>query len=146
PGETIHAIVEYQGLEEQPFTRSYPITIPDNTAEGDQQIVIGDAATYTQLSLAARPYLGPIDSVTDMVKVYHEMITTDPRQRYVGITATRTGLALAGQGLDQLPASRAIALAGNSTTAVPYQSPAVKQFDAERLIVGGGQVKLTIRR
>ncbi|MEM9021073.1 MAG: hypothetical protein AAGC44_10955 [Planctomycetota bacterium] len=146
PGETVNAIVEFMGLEEQPFTRSYPIRIPDDAAEGEQQIVVGDAATYTQFSLAARPYLAQVDSVDDLLAVYRELLSISPRKLYTMVPTKRAGIALDGQPLPNLPGSRAALLASANPGAVAFQTPAVENFDTERLIVGGAQVKLTIQR
>jgi len=146
PGETVNALVEFMGLEEKPFTRSYPITIPEDAPEGEQQIVIGDGATYTQFSLASRPYLTQIDSVDDLIAVYKELLNVSPRKLYTVVPTTRTGVAIDGQSLPSLPGSRAVILASGNPNAVAYQTPHVESFDTERLIVGGGQVKLTIQR
>lgn len=146
PGEEVTAIIELMGVQEQPVTRTFTFTVPDDAPEGEQQIMIGDAATYTQFALASRPFLSQLDSVDDLVQVYQELFNTSPRKLYVVMPTTRTGVALNGQALSQLPGSRAAVLAGNNPTAQPYQTLVTESFDLQRILVGGQQVKLTIRR
>ena len=146
PGETVTATVELLSLHDKITKHTVEVTIPEDTPDGDTQIMLADASQYTQMLLATRPYLNQIDSVDDFVKGLKVVLEPKPTTLYALLPTKRIGLALDGQGLDDLPASKAVLLGNNNPRAMVYQQMHVTEKPMDRIILGGTQLPLKIQR
>jgi len=146
PGETVTATVELLSLHDKITKHTVKVTIPEDTPDGDTQIMLADASQYIQMLLATRPYLNQIDSVDDFVKGLKVVLEPKPTMLYALLPTKRIGLALDGQGLDDLPASKAVLLGNNNPRALIYQQMHVTEKPMDRIILGGMQLPLKIQR
>ena len=146
PGETVTVTLELLDLYKEIIKEQFEITIPKDAPDGDVQVLIADAASYTQMLLATRPYLNQVDSVDDLVRTLKVVMEPKPTTLYALVQTRRTGLALDGQGLDDLPASKALVLGNNNPKSMPYQQMEVAEKEMGRIIIGGTQLQLKIKR
>jgi hypothetical protein len=146
PGDTVTATVELLGLHEEPVKKTIDIKIPNDMPEGDTQVMIADSAMYTQLLLQSRPYLNQIDSTQDLVKALKQVFSTDPTTLYAVLPTRRVSVALDGQGLPDVPTSKAVILGNNNPKAQLYQSLQTTEHEMDRIIMGNAQLQLKIQR
>ncbi len=146
PGETVTVTVELLDTYKKIVKESFEITVPKDALDGDVQVLISDAAQYTQMLLATKPYLNQIDSVDDFAKGLKEVLKPKPTTLYALMQTKRIGLALDGQGLDDLPASKAVVLGNNNPKSLIYQQMDVTEQDMGRIVNGGAQLQLKIKR
>ena len=146
PGETVTATIELLDMYKSIVTETFDITIPEDAPEGDAQLMLADSAQYTQMLLVTRPYLNQIDSVDDFAKGLNEVLKPKPTTLYALMQTKRIGLALDGQGLDNLPASKAVVLGSNNPKSLLYQQLEVTEKEMDRIILGNAQLQLKIIR
>ncbi|MEM9111143.1 MAG: SpoIVB peptidase S55 domain-containing protein [Planctomycetota bacterium] len=146
PGETVKVTVELLDLHKELIEKIYEITVPEDAPDGDTQVLITDAAQYTQMMLVGKPYLNQIDSVDDFVRGLNEVLKPQPTKLYTLMQTKRGGLALDGQGLDNLPASKAVVLGNNNPKSLFYQQMDTTETAFDRIIIGGSQLQLKIKR
>ena len=146
PGETVTVTLELLDMYKQIVKERFDITVPDDAQDGDVQVIIADAANYTQMLLATKPYLNQIDSVDDFAKGLEAVLSPQPDKLYAMMQTKRIGLALDGQGLDDLPASKAVVLGNNNPKSLLYQQMDVTEKEMDRIIVGSSQLQLKIKR
>lgn len=146
PGETVTVHLELLDLYKKVVKESFEITIPDDAPDGDVQVLIADSASYTQMLLAMKPYLNQIDSVDDLARGLKVVMEPKPTTLYALLQTKRIGLALDGQGLDDLPASKAVVLGNNNPKSMVYQQMDVTEKEMDRIIQGGTQLQLKIKR
>jgi hypothetical protein len=108
--------------------------------------MIADSAMYTQLLLQSRPYLNQIDSTQDLVKALKQVFSTDPTTLYAVLPTRRVSVALDGQGLPDVPTSKAVILGNNNPKAQLYQSLQTTEHEMDRIIMGNAQLQLKIQR
>ncbi|MGB0768585.1 MAG: hypothetical protein ACPGYV_12870, partial [Phycisphaeraceae bacterium] len=146
PGETVNILVDLLSIQDKIVQKRMAFVVPDDAPDGDTQIMLADAAQYTQMLLATKPYLNQIDSVDDFVKGLREIYQPEPNKLYAMMPTRRIGLALDGQGLDDLPASKAVLLGNNNPRSQVYQQIHVNENDMGRIVLGGTQLQLKIKR
>ena len=146
PGETVKVTLELLDMYKKIVKETFEVTIPDDAPDGDTQLLIADSASYTQMLMATRPYLNQIDSVEDFVRALNVVMDPKPTTLYALLQTKRIGLALDGQGLDDLPASKAVVLGNNNSKSMIYQQMDVTEKAMDRIIVGGTQLQLKIKR
>jgi hypothetical protein len=146
PGETVNVTVELLDMYKKVVKESFNVTIPKDAPDGDVQLMIADAANYTQMLLATKPYLNQIDSVDDFARGLKEILKPQPDILFALLQTKRIGLALDGQGLDDLPASKAVVLGNNNPKSLIYQQMHVTEKKMDRIIVGAAQLQLKIKR
>lgn len=146
PGETITVNLELLDMYKKIVKESFEITVPEDAPDGDVQVLIADSASYTQMLLAMRPYLNQIDSVDDFARGLEVVMSPKPTTLYALMQTKRIGLALDGQGLDDLPASKAVVLGNNNPKSMMYQQMDVTEKQMDRIIIGGTQLQLKIKR
>jgi len=146
PGETVTVTLELLGLYEQVTTRSFDVQIPEDMPDGETTIMLADAATYTQAMLQTHPHLTQINSLDDLARAYNAIFSADPQTLYALIQTPRLGLALNGQELPAIPASRAVVLANNNPSAQAFRSVQTEEHPMGRIIMGAEQLQLTIQR
>lgn len=146
PGDTVIATVELLDMYEQIVKKNIPITIPKDAPEGNTQIRLADASQYTEMILTAKPYLNQIDSIDDFARGLQEVLSLKPTSLYALVQTNRIGLALDGQGLDDLPRSMAVVLGNNNPKSLIYQQTHVIEQPMDRIILGSASLQLTIKR
>ncbi|MGB1124977.1 MAG: SpoIVB peptidase S55 domain-containing protein [Phycisphaeraceae bacterium] len=146
PGETVTVTVELLDMYKKIVKESFEIKVPEDAPDGDVQLLIADAANYTQMLLVTKPYLNQIDSVDDFARGLKEVLKPEPTTLYALLQTKQIGLALDGQGLDSLPASKAVVLGNNNPKSLIYQQMSVTEKEMDRIIVGGAQLQLKIKR
>jgi hypothetical protein len=146
PGDTVTITVELLDYQKAIVKRHFEVTIPEDAKDGDVQIMLADSAQYTQMLLATKPYLNQIDSVDDFAKGLKEILQPKPTTLYALVQTQRIGLALDGQGLDDLPASKAVVLGNNNPKSLLYQQMEVTEADMDRIIQGSAQLQLKVKR
>ncbi len=146
PGETITATVELLDMYKKIIKETFEIKVPEDAEDGDVQVLIADAAQYTQMLLVTKPYLNQIDSVDDFARALKEVLKPKPTTLYALMQTKRMGLALDGQGLNDLPASKAVVLGNNNPKSLLYQQMEVTEKPMDRIIMGGAQLQLKIKR
>lgn len=146
PGETVTVHLELLDMYKKIVKESFEITVPEDAPDGDIQVLIADSASYTQMLLATKPYLNQIDSVDDFVRALKVIMEPKPTTLYALMQTKRIGLALDGQGLDDLPASKAVVLGNNNPKSLVYQQMNVTEKAMDRIILGGTQLQLKIKR
>ncbi|MFK7790647.1 MAG: SpoIVB peptidase S55 domain-containing protein [Phycisphaeraceae bacterium] len=146
PGEAVTVTVELLDMHKKIFKETFEVTIPEDAEDGDVQLMLADAAQYTQMILATKPYLNQIDSVDDFARGLKEVFKPKPTTLYALLQTKRIGLALDGQGLDDLPASKAVVLGNNNPKSLVYQQMEVTEKQMDRIIQGNAQLRLKIKR
>ena len=146
PGDTVTATIELMGLHEEPVKRTIAVKIPDDMPEGETQIMIVDAATYTQTMLQSKPNLTQIDSTADLAKALKEVFSADPTTLYALLPTRKLGVALDGQDLPDLPSSKTVILTNNNPKARVYQSLQASEQKLDRIVMGNTQLQLKIER
>lgn len=146
PGETVSVTLELAGLREQTQTKTIQVTIPEDMPEGETQLMLNDAASYTPMMLQANPHLGQIDNAEELVQGLKQIFSTETTTLYVSLPTRETGLALDGQELPNLPPSKAALLTTNNPKALRYQSLHTVEHPMDRIIAGSVQLPLKIVR
>ena len=146
PGETVNVTLELMGMHEKIKTKTLTLTIPEDMPDGDTQIMLADAATYTQMMLATQPALSQIDSVDDLAKGLTQVVSAQPTSAYTMLQTPRVNLALDGQALEDLPTSRAVVLATNNPRAQLYKAFESTEHDMGRVFMGQAQIPIKIKR
>lgn len=146
PGETIDVELKLLGLHEQIKTKTVQVTIPKDMPEGPAQVMIADAATYTQMMLATKPHLNQIDTLDDLAKGLKTVFSADATKLYTLIPTQRLGLALNGKDLTGLPPSRALVLSTNNPQAQVYQGFETNEHNIGRVFIGQAQLQLNIKK
>jgi len=146
PGQTVNATLELMGLYQKPVKKTIQIKIPEDMPEGETQLMLADSATYTQMMFTMYPHLMQIDSLDKLAKAASEVFSADPSTLYVVVPTGRVGLALKGENLLGLPASKAALLSDNNPNAEIHPQFEVSQIQMEQLYTGSTPIQLTIKR
>ncbi len=146
PGETVTATLELIGLYEDITIKTIQVKLPDDLPDGNTQLQLVDAATYMQMMLQSKPYLNQIDSAEDLVKGLQAVFSPDPTTLYAVLPTRKTGLALDGQALDDVPPSKAALLTNNNPKAQPYQRLNTTEHAMGRVFTGSVQLPLKVER
>lgn len=146
PGDTLTLTLELMGMHEQITTKQIQVQIPEDMPDGETQLMVADAATYTQMMLATKPHLNQIDSIDDFVAGLTEVFSPQPSSLFTMMPTQRIGLALDGKDLTDLPPSKAAVLGTNNPKAQVYQAFDTTEHDAGRIFLGNAQLKLLIKR
>lgn len=146
PGDTVTATLELMGLFEEIVTKKVKIKLPDDMPEGDTQIMLADAGTYTQLMFGMRPALNQIDDLDSLVSAVQQILSPDPTKLYAVVPTRRVAVALGGKELKGMPTSKATMLADNNPNAQLYLEFDANEHDMGRVFLGAAQLQLKVER
>ena len=76
---------------------SFEIKVPEDAPDGDVQLLIADAANYTQMLLVTKPYLNQIDSVDDFARGLKEVLKPQPTTLYALLQTKQIGWRWTGR-------------------------------------------------
>ncbi|MFI4860465.1 MAG: SpoIVB peptidase S55 domain-containing protein [Phycisphaerales bacterium JB063] len=146
PGDTVNVTLELGCPEEEPTTQVIQVQIPEDARDGDLQIILGDAATYTPLALAAQPGLTDIETVDDLISALEAINGFSPRAVYIAVPSVATGLSIDGNDMPDLPGSRAALLTAGAAQPQPIQQFHTQTIAMPRVIVGSANVRLQVKQ
>lgn len=146
PGETLTLTLELMSMHEDISIKRFEIKIPEDMPLGETQLVVADAATYTPLMIATQPHLQQIDSLDDFMGGLNELLSPSATSFYTMLQTQRLGVAVNGQRLADLPASKAVILSTNQPKAKLFQIVDADEHELGRVFSGQAQIPLTIRR
>ncbi|MBB6431623.1 hypothetical protein [Algisphaera agarilytica] len=137
PGDTVQVTLTLQPFDGPAFTRTLPFTLPTDLTEGEYQLLISDADSYSYRMIASRPDLANIDDADQLLRALQTIADVDPRGIYVGLPLQRQGIAVGGQAMNDLPSSRAMVLASTaSSTTMPFPRFVESAYPADQVISG----------
>ena len=146
PGDTVNLELELVGLHEKITRKTLPIKIPDNMPEGETQVMVADAATYTQMLLNTKPHLSQIDSVDDYIAGLKAINAPQATSLFTILQTRKLNVAVDGKDFEDVPSSRVVLLGGNNARAKAYPSTETQEHDLGRVFLGSTQIKLNIKR
>ncbi|XAL99469.1 hypothetical protein OT109_18055 [Phycisphaeraceae bacterium D3-23] len=146
PGDTVNITLELMAPEQEPVHHTIQVQVPEDARDGDLQIILGDAATYTPLALAMQPGLADIESVDDLLAALKVINGFSPRAIYVAVPSVTTGVSIDGNDMPALPGSRAAILSAGATQTQPIQQFHTETIPMQRVIVGSANVRLQVKQ
>ncbi|MEO1236771.1 MAG: hypothetical protein AAFX76_08295, partial [Planctomycetota bacterium] len=137
PGETIQITAVLQPFDAPAAVRTLPFELPSDLPEGEYQLLIGGADSYTYRMLASRPELAAVDDVDEALAALQAVADVDRQTVYVSLPLPTPGVAVGGRGLPGLPSSRAAVLGATaSSQTTPYPRFAEAKFAADHVVQG----------
>jgi hypothetical protein len=122
------------------------LTIPQNTPDGDYQLLIVGARTYAALMLGSRPHRTQATNTDQLLQALRMINGGIDDSVYVLLQTKEQGLAIGQNELPLLPSSRAALITNpTSTAATPYAQWIEKIVDTGLVIRSNVQFTLGIR-
>ena len=122
------------------------LQIPDDTPDGDYQLLIVGSRTYSALMLGSRPHRTQATNTDQLFEAIKMLNGGQDDRVYVLLQTQKQGLAIGQNELPQLPSSK-LALITNptSTTATPYAQWIDKSVETGLVINSNVRFTLGIR-
>jgi len=146
PGDTVNVRLELSCPNEEPITQAVVVTIPEDAADGQLQVTLGDAATFMPIAMASQPGITDITNVDDLITALEVINGFEPRAIYVAIPATTTGISIDGNDMPALPSSLAAVLTSGRTDVQPLQTFHTQALDSDRVIAGNVNLRILVRK
>jgi len=147
PGDTIGITVQIRPYGQPIIKKRIELVTPPGIADGDYELVICDAQTYTQMLLDNRPHLLATTSSDDLRDVLQRILNVASDALYAVLQLPESGLALGQQELPQLPSSqRAILDTPTNTMATSYVEWIEQVVPIELVLNGSTQFTVSIRQ
>jgi len=122
PGENLIVNLKLRPFRGEPFNHELKIKIPDDQPDGPFNVMIGDAASYTQLLMERKPHLTRITSLDELFEMVSMLSTQKTTAIYTTLMDNRKPQVAVGRTeLPDLPSSKStMLLQPTSTQATPY--------------------------
>ncbi|MBL4702423.1 MAG: hypothetical protein JKX85_14330 [Phycisphaeraceae bacterium] len=122
------------------------LKIPDNTPDGDYQLLIVGARTYAAMMLSSRPHRTHATNTDQLLEALRMISSGQDDRTYVLLQTKNKGLAIGQNELPLLPSSR-VSLITNptSTTTTPYEQWIEQPIDTGLVIRSNVRFTLGIR-
>ncbi len=115
PGETLRAVVQVQPYDQAVRRRTVQLPLPADLPAGDYVLHIGDAVSYAQATLAARPHLAQITSRDELLQTLRLVLGVEDEAMYVWFARPEAQAAVGRQAMPGLPDHVAGLLAGGGS-------------------------------
>ena len=131
PGDRVEAQITLEPLRAAEVTRSIGLDLPDDLPDGRYKIMIGASSDYMRQMQTALPHRFRAFDARDIQRILQERMCISRNGLYMMMTVpTKRGLAIDGETLPNLPASRATLLTDASrqrvtSTFAPFLSTQV---------------------
>jgi hypothetical protein len=137
PGQTLGMTMSVHPFGKPAVDHRIELKIPDDTPDGDYQIIVSDANTYMQLWLGSRPHLVQTSSIDELHAMLARIQAVRSDAIYVTMLLPEEGLAIGQEELPGLPSSaKALIASPVSTLATTYHDSIVEIKPMNQVIMG----------
>jgi hypothetical protein len=145
PGQTLGMTMSVHPFGKPPVDHRIELKIPDDTPDGDYQIIVSDANTYTQLWLGSRPHLVRTSSIDELHAMLARIQAVRSDAIYITMLLPEEGLAIGQEELPGLPSSaKALIASPVSTLATTYHDSIVEIEPMDQIIMGERRFVITV--
>lgn len=147
PGQTVTLTTELILADGQRQTVTQPIVVPEDTGDGDAEIMVSGLSSYMFRDQMFHPYRYLATDVDELTDVLREMSELPDDALYIStIWPQRESVAIGRTALPDLPSSRLAMMSVNSQTdAVPYPETTTQRVSLDDVPQGEMRVMLTVR-
>lgn len=137
PGDTIGITIHIQPYGQPIVKKRIVLATPESLADGDYELVVCDAATYTQLLLENRPHLLATTNADDLRDVLQRILNVRADAIYAVLQLPESGLAVGRQEMPQLPSSRRALFDTPTNTITTTYMESIEKIVPLGLVIGG---------
>jgi len=145
PGDVAEITVELRPYEQEPYTKTVELEIPQDLPPGEYGVMLGGAPSYTNRLYSAKPYLFSAENESELLDVVEAMMQPDREALYVMLQTNRQALAIGRRNLDGMPVSRAAMLAqAPGVEAMTFQPTIEHAIPMGTVVLGEAGVTLNV--
>lgn len=143
PGQKLGMTVRIQPYGKKPFDKRAEMTVPESLPDGDYQLHVCDAQTYTQLWFTSRPHLMNTTNADELYAMVQRIVAVPNNAMFLVLQIQQEGLAVGRQEMPHLPSSRKAMIATpTSSLATPFSESVDRIIPMD--LVTDGDLSFTI--
>ncbi|QNN24483.1 hypothetical protein HED60_20145 [Planctomycetales bacterium ZRK34] len=145
PGDTLVVHVRLQPFRDPEKIQRVELKIPDNTPDGQYNLMIGGAQPYAQLLMTMKPHMSRVANQKQLFKAMQELLDIRDDALYTVLRLNEpNNLAIGRSELPNLPSSRVALLAVPTSTTTTQYANSLEHIDAQPYVVVN-QVMLPVK-
>jgi len=148
PGRTVRARVVLEPLRAEPQTVEISLTLPDDLEDGKYRIVVGSAARHRAQLRKAQPHRYSAFDAEDVRRILQDRLAMRRDRLYISLVVPGRHLAIEGDPLVDLPASRRMMLTDKSRSrqTARFSSIASASTETGCVVFGGEMFDIEVQR
>ncbi|MEM1209692.1 MAG: hypothetical protein AAGI54_10535 [Planctomycetota bacterium] len=147
PGQTVTLTAELIAADGQRRTISQPVVVPEDTGDGEAEIMIGGLNAFLFRDQMMSPHRYVATDIDELTRVLQDMAAMPDDALYVStVWPQRESLAVGRTALPRLPSSRlAMLSAASHSDAMPYPETTTHRVAMDDVPQGELRLMLTVR-
>ncbi|MCC7192778.1 MAG: hypothetical protein IT444_08365 [Phycisphaeraceae bacterium] len=147
PGQKLGMTVRIDPYGKKSFEKRAEITIPENLSDGDYQLYVCDASSYSSLWSSNRPHLNETTNVDEIYTNLQRVMAVPSNALFLVLQIQQQGLAVGRQEMPHLPLSRkAMISTPTSSQATAYGESTDRIIPMNLVTVGSMEFTISVRR